>query len=167
MKRAGLLKRSKALQADPEKARAFAQRRRQRLAQRAEKRGEPPPLPPVRFRARRPARDQWCARCAERGRRRRADCHHHWLPQQHIRVYVRGLRLSEQTARALLRKLLRDERNLVALCDDCHEAHESPGVTSRRLSGEEVPYDARVFALELGPEWAAKLTRLYPGGQRA
>lgn len=114
------------------------------------------------FVARRPAREETCARCSTPARPRRADHWHHWLPQQQIRAYVRGLRLSPESTRAMLRKLLRDERNLVALCAGCHLGHEQPGIdTGRRLTAEEVPHAARVFALELGPEWAERLRRLY------
>jgi hypothetical protein len=116
---------------------------------------------PVKFRPRRSAQTEPCARCSSPQQPCRADDWHHWLAQQHIRVYVRGLRLSQASSRALLRRLLHDARNLVALCRDCHAAHE---LRSRPLTGGEVPHVAWTFALELGPEWVERLHRAYPGG---
>lgn len=181
MKRSGPPKRRKPLHADSDKTREFVARGRTSSRLRSERAlrekvwgpsllrqqapaardATPARKPPVKFRAKSPAREHACVRHARCGRR--ASGWHHWLPQQHIRTFVRGLRLSEDSARALLKKLLEDERNLVAMCHECHEAHEG---RSRPLSGEEVPHAAKVFALELGPEWAERLAQMYPGGQR-
>lgn len=162
----------KRLKADPDKTRAFVERARDKARERARAPLASPSAPvgakrqrpgPVKFRPSRPARTEMCARCSTPGKPRRADDWHHWLPQQHIRVYVRGLRLSEDTSRAWLRRLLHDSRNLVALCRACHFDHEGK---ARRLSGEEVPHTAWTFALELGPEYVERLHRAYPGGIR-
>lgn len=185
------MKRSQ-LRADPAKTREWQERSRERARERAQGRegakssalrGATPPgdfrddtgavvpqrqalrprkpdkLTPVRFKPREPARKRKCMRCGKR-----ADGWHHWLPQQHIRTYVRGLGWPDVAARKRLSALLADQRNLVALCHPCHDSHE---LRSCPLSGEEVPHSARVFALSLGPEWAERLRRMYPGGLRA
>lgn len=107
------------------------------------------------------ARRHRCVRCE----RRRADEWHHFLPQAQIKRYVLG-RLRElgiERAIELLRGLLADGRNLVALCRDCHDAHEH---TSARLTAEDVPSVAHEFAAELGPEWSERLRRMYPTGRQ-
>lgn len=116
-------------------------------------------LPTVRFHARQPARAQ---DCAEPGCSRKARTWHHWLPQQQIRAYVRSLRLPDSKSRPLLRRLLRDERNLSPFCGDHHGEH---GTTAHEFEHEQVPASAFEFAGDLGPEWRARLERMYP--QRA
>lgn len=106
------------------------------------------------FKARRPARTQPCAcGCGER-----AAHWHHWLEQEHIRVYARGLRLPDQAHDKLLRALLRDERNLSAYAAGCH-LDTREGQTG--FTAEDVPASAHQFAAELGPEWAERLRREY------
>jgi hypothetical protein len=181
-RKTSLARGDKRLIADPEKTKAFVERGRQQARDRAREaqdmdRARTAGIHPGRARsakpltmtlalqtpfvARRSAREECCARCSTAARPRRADHWHHLLPQSQIRVFVRGLRLSPESTRALLKKLLRDERNLLALCADCHLDHEQPGATTQRLTGEEVPHEARVFALELGPEWAERLRKMY------
>lgn len=84
---------------------------------------------------------------------------HHLLPAQSIRVYVRGLRLSEGASRALLRRLLADPRDLAATCLSCHMAHE---LHVRPLTASQVPDEARELAAELGAECSERLNRHYP-----
>jgi hypothetical protein len=182
------VKRGEGPKADPEKVRAWQQRSRDRAAERAREhrrnmgagvrrqqerfagrdlrtdaeRLGPPGEKRVVFKARTAARKHRCFRCG-----RRAQQWHHWLPQQAIRVYVRGLRLASEDARPLLRRLLRDERNLSAVCAGCHAEHESPGVDSRRFAAEDVVSTAHEFAAELGPEWASRLVTMYPAAGRS
>jgi hypothetical protein len=140
------MKRSE-LRPDPEKVRRWQQRSRERA--RAPKK----PDARVTFKARKPARTHRCFRCGDR-----ATSWHHWLPQQAIRVYVRGLRLTDEASRILLRDLLRDERNLSPACHHCNLAEND---RSRPFTASEVPASAREFAGELGPEWESKLARRY------
>jgi hypothetical protein len=119
----------------------------------------------VPFKARTPARRHLCAR----GCGRRATGYHHLLAQQHLRTYVRGLARREGMAPGAVRQrlaaLLRDERNLMALCQWCHMAHEhGAGPDRTRLRWEEVARvapAAEAFAGELGPEWLERLRRAY------
>lgn len=159
------MKRRKPLRADPEKVREFQRRaaensqlsRRKPLG-RGERKAPGPDsrAQPVRFQAKEAARRGVCFRC----RVRKADHWHHWTPQQHIRVYVRGLRLPETDARRLLRRLLRDERNLSRACRSCHLASEF--APDGRFTWEDVPGSAVEFAAELGPEWSERIRILYP-----
>jgi hypothetical protein len=144
MKRSAL-KPTDSLQPDPQKVRDWQQRNRERQRKR------------VRFVAKRPARTQKCFRCGAR-----AAHWHHWLPQQAIRVYAaydRTVRwLTEDEHRLLLRRLLRDERNLSPVCAPCHMTTKAG---RDAFTAAEVPARAREFAAELGAEWAEKLGRRY------
>lgn len=168
------MKRSE-LKSDPEATRAFVQRGRERAAANARERERKPlraarvdggvkvpakrvARPQVKFRARGRARDQVCELCAGVGPHRAAQWHH-WLPQQQIRVFVRGLRLVDEEHDRVLRELLRDERNLSALCVARHMDHEGGG---RPFARSDVPSSAFEFAAELGPEWLERLRRAYP-----
>lgn len=163
---------------DPDKVRAWQQRSRERAARNA---AEKPRAPlarsalaaqvapsgarqqqarPVRFRARRRARDFRCFRATCP---RHAAHWHHWLPQELIKVFVDTLRIrDDDEERAALRELLRDERNLSPVCAGCHFTHEHPGVDTQRFGADDVPPTAHEFAAELGPEWAERLRRMYP-----
>lgn len=166
------VKRETPLKADPAKAKAWQDRSRAKAAQNAREKPRKPlartaareraakPKPPVRFRAKTPARARQCERCAGQEHSRGATCHHHWLAQEFIRVYVRGLRLPEDRARRLLGALLADERNLSPLCTPCHEEHEQTTVVV--FTAADVPASAHEFAAELGSEWAERLRRAYP-----
>lgn len=165
MERKKPLERKTGLQRSPEAAAAFQQRARGSLARSngrpRQKRPEAQPTQPkpkVRFKARRPARK---FRCSRRRCPRKADHWHHWLGQQHIKAYVRSLRLRDEVEeRRRLRQLLRDPRNLGAQCDRCHmDGEHSPW---KGFTAEEVPESAHEFAAELGPEWAERLRRAYP-----
>lgn len=94
-----------------------------------------------------------CERCGTA----RATGWHHWVPQQHLRAYVRSLRLPTPDGRALLRRLIHDWRNLTALCDDCH----GNGDETAALCAEDVPASAHEFAATLGPEWVERLAHRY------
>jgi hypothetical protein len=178
------MKQGEGPRADPEKTRAWQQRSREKAAKRAQERPRAPlqrvrletragtagdPSVPaerpwwsrVRFRAKRAARERWCFRCGTR----RGDGWHHWLPQEHIRVHVRGLRLQEDEGTRVLKALLADERNLSAACHRCHMDGEHDVVDYFTM--EEVPVEAHVFAAELGPEWAERLRRMYPAAGSA
>lgn len=163
MKRSGPPKRKAALRADPEKVRAW---RARSLLRPPRKSGRETPSPRplnaleltelrrVRFRAAVPARKQRCERCGAR-----AGSHHHWTPQQALRAHVRGLRLPDAEAAALLRDLLNDPGNLSAFCARCHQRGES---WADRWGAADVPERARRFAADLG-EWAVqRLERAYP-----
>jgi hypothetical protein len=117
----------------------------------------------VTFSAAAPARGEMCAWCFERQRFRAATSWHHFLPQEQIRRYVDGLvrTMGKRELVRLLRRLLADERNLVALCFDCHDGHEH--TISGRRGIEVVPASAFEFAGELGPEWVERLRRNYSG----
>lgn len=165
------------LKTDPERARAFEQRGRQSAAalgrgrsasgaqvvpegqaRRAAAPERPRGLRRARFRGPTPAREHTCAKA---GCDRRAASFHHWLPQQHIRGYVRSLRLDDDDAEfALTRRLLNDERNVSPFCRDHHADH---GSTSHEFEIGEVPQSAYDFAVELGAEWVAKLVQTYRG----
>jgi hypothetical protein len=170
----------KGLRADPEKTRAWQQRareaardeqRRREQVARAQLRSGVPArtdLVPrtqlgrvgrkrVEFRARRPAREQ---ACAWPGCDRSAASWHHWLTQDAIRAYVRSLRIRDEPEEdRLLRRLLRDERNLSPFCARHHGPH---GTTAHEYTWPQVPASACEFARELGREWFAKLRRAYP-----
>lgn len=167
------MKRSEPLVSDPDKTRAWQQRSREKAAQNARDRprtalngaapkdhnAEGKPLGPVRFRAPHPARDELCPTCLLQGVKRPAASWHHWLPQQQIRVYVRGLRLPDRPSRRRLGHLLGDRRNLTAFCEDHHGSH---GTRSHDFVRAQVPDSAFEFAMELGQEWAERLVRMYP-----
>lgn len=102
----------------------------------------------VVFKARTPARVRRCAIC-----NRQARAYHHAIPQQVLRRHVSGLRLPEPDARRTLRRLLRDERNLVPTCVACHGDQEQPGVKDRPIRLRHLPDSFWEFADELG-EWA-------------
>lgn len=121
------------------RTRRTAQRRAKRVPFNAVRSGLPP------------ARTLLCSRCEKR----KASNWHHWLPQQHIRAYVRSRRLDEDEARALEYTLLHDRRNLSPLCGTCHD--EEGGV----LRPDDVPPSAVFFAVELGGEWIARLNHRY------
>jgi hypothetical protein len=112
----------------------------------------------VEFQARCPAKTQRCARCGEP-----ATTWHHWLTQEAIRVHVRTLMrdVPASQARRLLRRLLRDERNLTAYCAGCHADGEAKA-GSRPFTYDEVPGSAFRFAAELGARAVARLERTYP-----
>lgn len=150
------LSRGEPLKADREKTRAWRERSNDAAMERARGREGERSAAPVRFKAKTPARTQAC-RCGER-----ATGWHHWLPQQQIRVYVRGLRLDGRASRRRLRSLLADERNLIAVCAACHDLIDpllGLGPQARRC---DVPASAFEFAAELGAEWLVRLERLYP-----
>jgi hypothetical protein len=96
-----------------------------------------------------------CERC----RKSRAVHWHHWLPQESIRVYVRSLRLPDDAADGMLRRLLHDRRNISALCLRCHG---NTGTVGHGMRRKDVRPDAFEFAAELGPEWLTRLERSYP-----
>lgn len=131
----------------------------------------PSDLSPVKvpFRAEQPANKYACARCeaARRvhlGRSIRATSWHHWLPQEWIREEVAAMRLEVTAAKKLLRCLLKDSRNLSALCWPCHDAGETAGDPFLRL---EVPASAWEFARSFaGERGVAVLERLYRTGER-
>ncbi|HZR08946.1 MAG TPA: hypothetical protein VFA79_10220 [Myxococcales bacterium] len=113
----------------------------------------------VEFHAKRPARTQRCQGrgCGPHGHR--ATSWQHWLPQQALRVYVSGLRLPESEARAVLRRLLADERNLSPFC---HRFHLASRGGRELFTREMVPVSAWEFARELGEAYVARLERAYP-----
>lgn len=173
------LKRGKGPASDPEKVRAFVQRGREagarslrevRDAARAQltdaaraqlavpdtERFGGAGAKAVRFRRRAPASEERCATC----RRSRAAHWHHWLKQQHVRAYVRSLRIRDDGERRRVEhELLHDPRNLSALCADCHALEDGVAV---RLVREDVPASAFEFAAELGGEYTATLLKCYP-----
>lgn len=164
------MKRGKGPKADPEKTRAWQQRSRERAAANARGRSSAPPnlaVPDVdrfgqpgarrvEFRARTPAREHTCFKC----KRRKAQHWHHWSPQSHIRAFVRAERIRELRHEAvLLRRLLRDERNLSPVCAGCHG---DKALGASRLTREDVPASAFEFAMEMGAEWLERLRGLYP-----
>lgn len=164
------LRRKQALDAPEQPLRRKAPLARGSLSPNRETSGErskpPAPLSPgdVPFKALHAARGRPCGRC-ERARRFsdgrpvRAAGWHHWVPQQHLRAYVRGLRLDPGIAKQYLRRLLKDERNLYAVCSSCHQNAEHGNTPFTR---EEIPASAWDFARELG-EWAVvRLERAYP-----
>lgn len=123
------------------------------------------------FKAKRPARAQTCVRCPQ-SRPKPATSWHHWVPQEHMRVMMRGLaRVASWDPPEVARRLrawLRDERNLSPLCTSCHMAgeaaprpprnailvgYEPPGATS--FAREEVPESSWLFAQELDDELEA------------
>lgn len=79
---------------------------------------------------------------------------HHLISQQHLRSYVRSLRLPEMEARKLLRRLLSDVRGSLALCRPCHARLERRFTL---LTYEQIPIAAWAFARELGPWATARL----------
>lgn len=119
----------------------------------------------VVFRAKVPASEMRCGRgyaCGHlRPRFRMAQSWHHWLPQRDIRRHVDALVRSrpKRELRRLLRGLLADERNLIALCRECHDAHEH--TLAGRYGWADVPASAVEFAGELGVEFVVVLERLY------
>lgn len=174
MKRGRGPKRRTRLEVSPEKVRAFEQRGRERAVVERKGRqhlrpgqigaGSPAPSPEkgrVEFRGPLLA-GRSCWACLRRDRSRPGREWHHWLPQRLLREYVRSLRLDAEQARTVLRRLLHDERNLSPVCLTCHDAHEHPGVSNERFGRADVPASAIEFAVELGPEWAERLRRLYP-----
>lgn len=173
MKRGRGPKRRTRLRADPGKVREFEARAREKTDRKGRgalvpgQVGEKPPTPTPSPRGRVEFRGpllagRACVKCLSRGRSARAVNWHHWVPQQQLRVYVRGLRLDEDARRGLLRRLLHDGRNISPVCGTCHDSHEAPGVGSERFSADDVPSSAREFAAELGPEWVERLRRAYP-----
>lgn len=72
--------------------------------------------------------------------------------------------LEPRAVRRRLKRLLADERNLVALCHDHHREVEAWMDGSGGRDGWRVPADAVAFAAELGPEWEMRLRRAYPAG---
>lgn len=84
---------------------------------------------------------------------------HHWLEQQHLKTYVRTLRLLDDDAAREFRRLIHDRRNFSAVCVECH------GVSGldhgRVFTFEDVPPAAFAFAGELGGEWLERLRRTY------
>jgi hypothetical protein len=99
-----------------------------------------------------------CSRCG----RRRASSWHHWLPQEFLRVYMRGLAQvlgwTPVQVRRRLREWLGDEFNLSPLCGRCH----GKGTDDHRelFHRGEVPELAWEFARAIDRELAA-------GGRRA
>jgi hypothetical protein len=84
---------------------------------------------------------------------RRAAHWHHWLAHQHLRVYVRTQRLSDEDAATLLRRLLHDRRNYSPRpASNATAARRS--TTVRTFTFEDVPPAAFAFAAELGPRMA-------------
>jgi hypothetical protein len=160
-----------ALKPDPEKVREWLRRSQQRAreAQHASQnkvredvtsapskaKSKPKKKAPVTFKPQVSAREFKCERC----RRFKGAHWHHWLPQESIKVYVRGLRLPEDAERARLRVLLHDRRNVSALCVTCHG---NTGTLGHRMTRKDVKPSAFEFARELGPEWLARLERSYP-----
>lgn len=155
------------LRRDPDKLKAMQQRAREKALEKARAtpagRGHPVHRPEgrwtkdrVEFRALRPAKSQTCS---WRGCTRTAASWHHWTAQQHLRVFARSLRLPDEQERAVLRDLLRDERNLSPFCRKHHGSH---GTTSHEFAWSQVPRSAREFARELGDEWFERLRRAYP-----
>lgn len=106
----------------------------------------------VPFRARVPARTRTCVHC-----RHEAQTWHHWLPQEFLRVYMRGLARQQSWApkviRRRLRVWLRDERNLSPMCRACHDYREHS--ISGGWTAAEVPAEAWWFARELDDELEA------------
>lgn len=112
---------------------------------------------PVRFRSHLVGnvRDERCVRCHAP-----AAHWHHWLEQQHLRVYVRGQRLDDRAAGRLLKSLLHDRRNISAVCVACHGNETTHH--AQLLTFEHVPPSAFTFAYGLGREWGERLRRAYP-----
>lgn len=118
---------------------------------------------PVKFSPDVKAHELLCVHCLGLGIERFADHQHHWLAQEHIRVYVRGvpeLRYDEVARRRLERKLLNDPRNLSPFCEPRHMAHESG---QEPFTREDVKSSAWTFADEIGLAW--RLDRDYLGRQ--
>jgi hypothetical protein len=97
----------------------------------------------TRFQARVRASGQLCFKCG-----RSADAWHHWVPQEHLRVWMRGLAReagwSPQETRRRLRGWLLDERNLSAVCIGCHG--NATTTHAREFSRADVPLSAVSFA---------------------
>jgi hypothetical protein len=162
------VKRSAPLRSSAVTARAWRDRSRERALVRAREAAgrvsaaRKTRLERVRFKPWDSAGDYPCERCARLGIVRRAAHWHHWLAHQHLRVYVRTQRLSDEDAATLLRRLLHDRRNISATCLECH------GSTTLNhgaaFTFEDVPPAAFAFAGELGPEWLERLRRTYARG---
>jgi hypothetical protein len=102
-----------------------------------------------------------CCTCLARDRVRKAVHWHHWIAQQHLRAYVDSLRIRDDgQKRALLRRLLHDQRNLSPVCFDCHDAHEHR-VNGPKFTAADVPDSAREFAAELGAMYVVRLEHDY------
>jgi hypothetical protein len=100
----------------------------------------------VPFKAKRPARTQACFKCGKR-----AAHWHHWVPQEHLRVMMRGLARvmgwEPETVRKNLRRWLQFEANLSPVCLSCHG---NTGTSSHaEFTPDEVPERAVVFAREM------------------
>jgi hypothetical protein len=122
---------------------------------------------PVAFRASTPAARHQCATCGPwrsvTSPGRTATTYHHVVPQRWIRDHVRGLHIEDEAQeRRLLRRLLRDPRNLVPLCDACHARQENPGIHCRPVRQYHFPPGLMTFAMELGDWCVARVERLYP-----
>jgi hypothetical protein len=90
---------------------------------------------------------------------------HHWCKQRWLIDYVRDLDLPDDEARALLKDLLSDERNISVLEHTVHlDGHTNPRCLFTR---DDVKPEAFVFAAELGPAMVQKLERAYPEAQES
>jgi hypothetical protein len=102
----------------------------------------------VAFKAKRPARTQRCFKCGAR-----AHHWHHWVPAEHMRVWMRGLAREmgwgPREVRKRLRAWLRDERNLAAVCTGCHG---NTSTVHAEFHLALVPSSAFEFARELDDE---------------
>jgi hypothetical protein len=162
------LKRSQ-LRPDPEKVRAWMNKSQEAARERARtKQSSNIPKPRkssrVEFRPNRSAKQFTCERCKKLRPEspstwNRAVHWHHWLPQESLRVYVRGLRLPQDEQNSKLLALLHDRRNISALCLNCHG---NTGTLGHQMRRSDVKQSAFTFAAELGTEWLARLERSYP-----
>jgi hypothetical protein len=139
---------------DPEAVREQLRKQREKAQARARATPARTPRPRVEFRMSEPVRGLACERCGAP-----AVARHHWVEQEQLRVFVRGLRLPKPEHDARLRAVLHDSRNLTSLC---HRCHGIGGTDACPLTRADVPASAFTFAAELGDEWLVRLERTYP-----
>lgn len=105
------------------------------------------------------ARSKPCAKC-----RRRAPVvirGHHIVKRQTVERLAKSLaRDAGGDIGTFVARLAWDQRNLLPLCDRCHEAHHGPDRLSLSLIAREAPL-VFGFARELGGEAEAVLRREY------
>lgn len=148
------LKRTTQLKSDPTKqlARSALKARPHDVTPTPRQPGEPkPPLTLMEalqtpFKAKRPARTRACFKCG-----RTAVHWHHWVPQEHLRVMMRGLARvmmwEPEQVRKSLRTWLRAEANMSPVCLGCHG--NTGTATHAEFTPDEVPERAVTFAREL------------------
>lgn len=110
-------------------------------------------------------RDRPCGVCGATKRQRVTVRGHHVVRQQVLRRIAKAThRRTGEDYFTVEQRLLWDRRNLMPICDPCHEAHHPPA-RSRRITRAEVRRAApqvEQFARELGREAVNDLDREYP-----